>query len=37
MGHQEHIETLFSTHPVLLERSRWDNSNHALKHHQTLF
>lgn len=29
-GHKGHVTTHFSTHLILLERSRRDNSNHTL-------
>jgi len=34
MGLRGHTGAPFSTHPVPLERSRWDDSNHTLKYHQ---
>lgn len=30
IGHSRYTGALFLTHPVLLEKSRWDNSNHIL-------
>jgi hypothetical protein len=34
MGYQGHTRASFFTQPVLLERSRQDDSSHTLKDHQ---
>jgi hypothetical protein len=31
IGHHGHIGTLFFTHLVFLEKSRWDNFNYIIK------
>jgi hypothetical protein len=34
VGHLEHIGTPFSTHMMLFEISKRDNSNHTLEYHK---
>ena len=34
MSYRGYIGAQFFTHPIQLEKSRWDDSNHTMKDHQ---